>query len=88
MIFEFDENKRKTNIAKRGLDFLIAEDILTAGSIKIIPDTREDCGEDRFNAFTELKGVRLCMCYTMRDDVYRIISLRKVHEREWRKIWR
>jgi uncharacterized protein len=51
-----------------------------------IIDDRRDYGEARFNAFGLVNG-RLFVCtYTMRDQTYRLISVRKASKQEQR-IW-
>jgi hypothetical protein len=48
----------------------------------IEPDTRKDYGEERYAAFG-LIGTRLyCLVYTLRNDIKRIISLRKANSGE------
>jgi hypothetical protein len=51
-----------------------------------IPDERFDYGEIRINAFGLIEG-RLFVCtYTMRDGIYRLISVRKASRKE-RRTW-
>lgn len=78
-IYEWDEGKRKSNIARHGVDFTAIEcfDWETA---LIAPDNRHT--EPRFVAIGYL-GERLhAAVYTKRGDNVRIISLRKANQRE------
>ena len=49
MRLEWDEAKRAANLAKHGIDFLLAEQFDFEGA-KIGPDARRDYGEPRFIA--------------------------------------
>ena len=86
MRYVWNETKRMANIEKHGLDFDIAERIIESSEVLRVPDNRFEYGEERQLAFTELDGVKLCLCFTVRADEYRIISLRRVHDREWRRL--
>lgn len=49
-----------------------------------VPDERLDYGEVRVNAFGLVEG-RLFVCtYTMRNETYRLISVRKASRQEQR----
>jgi uncharacterized DUF497 family protein len=81
---EWDEAKRRSTLAKRGLDFadVVRFDYDTVVSI---PDVRRDYGEQRFNAYGYLDGVLCTYCFTYRNTRMRIISLRKANDRERKK---
>ena len=76
MQFEWDEDKRLTNIHKHGIDF---EDVAAVfeGDIVTIEDDRFDYGERRFVTLGLLKGRVVVIVHTERDGVTRIISIRK-----------
>ena len=81
--FEWDEEKRRTNISDRGLDFADAWEIFE-GPILTALDEREDYGEDRWIGIGLLRGLVVVIVFTERsEDRMRIISLRKAlkHER-------
>lgn len=82
-MFEWDEAKRRTNLAKHGIDFADVEgfDFETA---LIGPDERQDYGERRFIALGFLDGRLHVLVFTMRGDVRWLISLRKANAREVR----
>ena len=81
---EWDENKRRANIYKHGIDFVDAATIFE-GKIVVIPDDRFDYGETRTIAFGLLKGqvVKvIVVAYTERGEKIRIISARKALKHE------
>ncbi len=81
MLISFDPAKREQTLRDRGLDMAEAAEIF-AGPTLIIPDKRQEYGENRFIAFGQIFG-RLVVCvYTDRGDTRRIISLRKANDRE------
>jgi len=79
--YEYDPAKNLRNIAERGLSFdLIASfDWVTA---TIDEDKRRDYGEPRFQAKGFIAERLYVVVFTWRDDVVRIISLRKANRRE------
>lgn len=81
MRIEFDSAKNKVNIAKHGLSLSVFELLDTSQSVSV-DDGRYDYGENRVRIFAPLDG-RLCVAvFTMRDEIYRVISLRKANKRE------
>ncbi|MCY3879896.1 MAG: BrnT family toxin [Rhodobacteraceae bacterium] len=55
-----------------------------AGVTLTVGDDRRDYGEARFITIGFLDGEMVVLVWTPRDDVYRIISMRKANERERR----
>ncbi len=83
MQFEFDAAKDVANIDKHGVSLSFAR-IVFENQIGSIKDDRKDYGEVRFNAFARINN-RLFVCtYTMRGNIYRIISVRKAGRQEQR----
>jgi uncharacterized DUF497 family protein len=83
MHVEWDEEKRKANLSKHGLDFADASGVFQAPRLTWL-DTREDYGEDRWCSLGMLQGRVVVLVYTERSsDIVRILSLRKAtrHER-------
>ena len=81
MRFEWDEAKRAANIAKHGVDFTAVVDFEWEAAL-VRPDTREGYGELREVALGFI-GARLhSVVFTERDDVVRVISLRKATKKE------
>jgi uncharacterized DUF497 family protein len=81
MQIEWDENKRKSNIRKHGLDFIDAAQIFE-GDIVSIEDTRYDYGESRFITLGLLNGIVIVVVHTETEAVIRIISARKASKYE------
>jgi uncharacterized protein len=85
MEFGWDNTKRKSNIVKHGLDFA---DVYPAFSDKakvIVPDTRADYQELRYNMLAMING-RIChITFTERGEVIWLISARKANQREQRR---
>lgn len=84
IIFEWDEAKRRANLAKHGIDFAAMErfdwDTSTAG-----PDLRRAYGEPRLIVVGGIDGRLHVLIATLRGDRMRIISLRKANGREERR---
>jgi uncharacterized DUF497 family protein len=74
--FEWDEEKNKENIRKHELDFADAWEIFD-GPMLMNLDTREDYGEDRWIGIGFLKNFIVIVTYTEREEMIRLISLRK-----------
>ena len=85
MELEWDESKREQALAERGLDFADVARFIPE-SIVTVRDTRFDYGEERFSSTGYLGDVLCRFCWTPRNGKIRIISMRKVNERE-RKIY-
>ncbi len=80
-MFEWDEAKRASNLAKHGVDFSAAQRMEWAAGVTTA-DNRRDYGEPRFVTLGMIDG-RLHICaWTPRGDRVRIISLRKANGRE------
>lgn len=80
-MFEWDEQKRRSNFEKHGVDFATVArcDWPTA---LIVRDERQNYGEQRFVAFL-LLGIRLhVVVYAQRGAARRLISFRKANSRE------
>ena len=84
MDFEWDEDKRRSNIRKHGIDFLDAALIFETDTIEWIDD-REDHGEERMIALG-LSGLTvLRVTYTLRGGAIRIVSAQKASKRDEKK---
>jgi uncharacterized protein len=83
MEFRWDENKRLGNLAKHGLDFEDAHWVFTDEAF-VTEDTRREYGEPRFLLYGPLSGRIVVVVFTARDDVIRILSMRKANQREQR----
>ncbi len=81
MQFNFDEAKNKSNMQKHGVPLsqakLLEWDLLISSH-----DARRDYGEVREVGFAPIGERLYCVVFTVRDDTYHIISLRKANNRE------
>ncbi|CAN5281996.1 BrnT family toxin [soil metagenome] len=83
-MFTWDEAKRRRNIAERGIDFVLAEE-LNLDLAVIVVDDRHDYGEVREVALDNIGGRIHVLVFTRRGDDIHIISLRKANVREIRR---
>ena len=88
IFFEWDEEKRNSNIVEHGIDFVEAVVVFDDPKVSIFLDVRKDYGEERYNAYGMSNGRHLRVCFTMRGiNVIRVISMFKVHYKEWNKYY-
>jgi uncharacterized protein len=83
-MYEWDEAKRKKNLANHGVDFSAIESFDWEQSI-VEKDERKDYAEIRYAAVGPIHGRLHVAVFTIRDGNYRIISLRKANSREVKK---
>jgi uncharacterized DUF497 family protein len=79
MLFEWDEGKRQSNIAKHYIDF---RDVIRVfdGPVFEITDSRR--GEDRIVTIGSVQNIEIVVVYVMRGQRRRIISARRAHRNE------
>jgi uncharacterized DUF497 family protein len=88
MIFDWDNNKNQSNIAKHGISFEEAIAIFDDSNILNYEDTRFNYGETRFVSIgqiilvTQEKTVIIVVIHTQRNQTIRLISARKANEQE------
>lgn len=80
MEYEWDETKRASNIKKRGVDFVDAEGFDWETALVAYDGWYDD--EDRWIAIGYIGITVYLMVYTERDEIIRIISLRKATPNE------
>jgi uncharacterized DUF497 family protein len=80
MELEWDEAKRQWTKDTRHLDFADVERFDYDSVVTWLDD--RDYGEPRFNSYGYLDGVLCTYCFTWRHGRLRVISMRKVNERE------
>ena len=86
--YSWDPEKRELNIKKRGLDFVeLADMIFSDPYVDVKFDNRVDYGELRYSAFAVINNMRLCLCFTYRDDKKHLITIFKMKEKQWRKLY-
>lgn len=83
IMFTWDEDKRRANLDKHGIDFADAEQILD-GYTATAEDLRETYGEQRFLTLGILYGEVVSVTHTPREDNDHIISIRKATKYEAR----
>ncbi len=81
MDFESDENKRQTNLAKHGIDFVRAKEIWE-GPVLEIPSPQTHHNEERYSALGAVDGEVIAVVFTWRRWIRRIISARKARNNE------
>ena len=84
MKLEYDEQKSRRNEQKRGLPFWIANDF-EFDTAFIEQDTRFAYPEPRFKAIGFIHKRLFVIIFCLRNENYRIISLRKANLREVKK---
>ncbi|MEM0942893.1 MAG: BrnT family toxin [Pseudomonadota bacterium] len=85
MEFDWDEEKRRSNIAKHGLDFADAQKFGWEEALFI--DDFPIHGEARVIAIGPLANRLVLIVFTLRGDTCRIISMRNTEPKE-RKLYR
>ena len=80
MGFEYDPEKSKTNRSKHGIDFSRAQ-FLWGDEKRVVVPARSNT-EPREVIIAELDGKLWTAIYTLRGDVFRIISVRKSRDEE------
>lgn len=76
MQFEWDENKRRSNLAKHKLDFSDISQVFE-GPTLTFEDDRFVYGEQRFITIGLLKGRIVVIAHTESQDDVRVISMRE-----------
>jgi len=85
IVIEYDLGKNDKNIQERGLPFDLAEFVLNDPNVVTEHDNRKNYGEERFLSYGKVGNLRLYLCWTPRGGNIRVITLFKVHEKEWGK---
>ncbi len=81
--FDWDENKRRLNVLKHGIDFIDAANALRTGPRLDIESCRN--GELRTLSICPDTLKLIAVVFTMRGDLCRIISARTARKDEQRK---
>lgn len=82
-IFTYDPAKDDENFRKHGLrlrDFARFDTLVAS-----VADTRRDYDEVRFRVFGRIAEKAYMVVVTERDEAVRLISFRRVHEKEMRR---
>ncbi|HEY7334931.1 MAG TPA: BrnT family toxin [Bryobacteraceae bacterium] len=81
MEFEWDENKRRVNLAAHGIDFVAAARIWEAPVIER-PSPQTHHNEERFIAVGKLASRVIAVVFTWRGEKRRLISARAARRNE------
>lgn len=82
-VFEWDENKERSNFSKHKISFAEEESIFSDTFSKTITDPDHSIGENRFiDIGMSDKNRVLVVVYTEREERIRIISVRKATKTE------
>jgi uncharacterized DUF497 family protein len=82
MKFEWDENKRRINLQKHGLDFRDAHLVFNDDAF-VIEDPHDDYDETRYILQGMLYEYMVMIVFIVRDEeIICIISMRKANQRE------
>ena len=82
MKYEWDKNKAKTNQERHKIPFESVYKFCWDDAI-IGADTRKDYKEIRYRALAPIEDRLYLLVYTMREEIVRVISLRKANKREF-----
>ncbi len=82
MRFEWDEEKRLSNIRSHEID-VVVETILDGETVTFLDD-RFNYGENRFRTYGLLRDRVVVVTHTEADEVIRVISVRKATKNEER----
>lgn len=85
MQVEFDSDKRDKTLAERGLDFARAGEVFASKNLTRL-DERHAYGEPRYQTVAWLDRGLVMVVWTPRGATRRIISMRKINEREIQSI--
>ncbi len=83
MKFEYDEHKSQINKQKHGIDFVEAQNLWKDEDSLVIPANIVD-DEVRYALISKIFTKCFTVIFTIRDDTYRIISVRRCRKNEER----
>jgi hypothetical protein len=77
---EFDPDKDRSNVEKHGIS------LARAGDLQILARVADErFAELRYRAYGLIGGKPHCLAYVVRGESVRAISLRRAHEKEFRR---
>lgn len=83
LLFEWDENKRQSNLKKHGLDFMDVKQVFEDEYVLTFEDKKKDYGEKREITVGMYNGNLLTsVCHTDRNGIIRVISFRPASKKE------
>lgn len=81
-MFEWDEDKNRTNLEKHGIAFEDVLSVFARRAALALEDRRRDYGEPRYIVLCPLEDVVVHVTYTVRGGKIRLISARRAGRRE------
>ena len=81
MKFEYDENKSQINKQKHGIDFVEVQNLWQDEDALVIPANIVD-DEVRYALISKILTKCFTAIFTIRNDTYRIISIRRCRKNE------
>jgi hypothetical protein len=84
MLFEWDERKRKANLAKHHIDFLDAAKIFDG---PVFENSDDRHAEHRVVAVGLMEDIEIVVVFVYRGTRRRIISARRAHRSERQEYW-
>ena len=81
MDFEYDSNKSRINKEKHGIDFIEAQNLWKDDNALIVPANTAD-DEVRYALISKFTQKCYIAIFTMRDNTFRIISVRRCRKNE------
>lgn len=82
---EFDEAKDQLNRIKHGVPLALGR-LIIENEVASIYDDQADPGEERWRSYGFVQDRLFACVYTMRNDVYRLISVRPATRAEHRAV--
>jgi uncharacterized DUF497 family protein len=82
MEFEWDAEKASRNFDKHGVLFKLAANVFLDPFRADLRDERRNYGEERRVVFGRVDGDLFAVVYTLRGSMIRLISARKINDRE------
>ncbi len=79
-VFEYDENKSQSNLAKHGINFIEAQKLWDDPNLLEIPAKTQD--EQRFMVVAKINNKNWSGVITYRDQNIRLISVRRSRKEE------
>lgn len=87
MNYEWDSKKDDANITKHGFSLSLAVFVFKDKNRVQVEDDRKDYGETRYLTYGLVEGRLFCVCWTLRGDVIRIISVHPIHKDKKRRYY-
>ena len=81
MKFEYDEKKSQINKEKHGIDFVEAQKLWQDEDALVVPANIVD-DETRYALISKILTKCFVAIFTLREDTYRIISVRRCRKNE------